>query len=124
MINKSAVLCIYLLIPLYLPFSAMAQKTDSERPKSAKTQVEHQNRALIDNADKEQKKRSEQLSAKQKRFEAMRKRYVEEDEFTEQPVYRKTKESKERPADRYADFEQKRERHRRYNEYIEQNDDD
>lgn len=33
-------------------------------------------------------------------------------------IYRKSQESRKKPKDRYEAFEQKRERHRKYNEYL------
>ncbi len=113
MINKYDLLVFAVLLSIFLPGFAVAKQPESVPVESRVRQVGETNRR--NEQDREQKK------AKQERFENTRRRYLDDAALPERRVYRRSKDNAERPMNRYEDFEQKRERHRKYNEYIEQN---
>lgn len=121
MINKHDLLLFAVLFSIFLPGLAVAKQPESFPVESRARQADESNRQYKEKMGRRNEQDQEQNKAKQKRFENMRRRYFDDAALPERRVYRRSKDNAERPMNRYEDFEQKRERHRQYNEYIEQN---
>lgn len=113
MLNRHYLLLLTILFSIFQSGLAIARQPESSPVESRSRQVGETNRR--NEQDQEQKK------TKQERFENMRRRYLDDAALPDRRVYRRSKDNAKRPMNRYEDFEQKRERHRKYNEYIEQN---
>lgn len=120
MINKNNLLVFTVLFFIFLPGFAGAEKSESVPVESGLRQDSESKRQSKERVGSRDEHGREQVSGKMDRFEVMRRRYQNDAAISERPVYRRSKGNPERPANRYEDFEQKRERHRKYNEFIEQ----
>ena len=120
MINKHDLVVFAVLFSIFLPGFAVAEKPESIPMESRLRQGSESNRQSKEKIGWRDEQGREQTKGKMNRFEAMRRRYQEDAAISERPVYRRSKGNPERPANRYEDFEQKRERHRKYNDYLEQ----
>lgn len=121
MINKHNFLLFAISFSIFLPGLAIAKQPGSIPVESGARQVGEKNRQYKEKMGRQNEQDQEQKKTKQERFENMRRRYLDDAALPERRVYRRSKDNAERPMNRYEDFEQKRERHRKYNEYIEQN---
>ncbi|MGD7033750.1 hypothetical protein [Methylotuvimicrobium buryatense] len=121
MINKHDLLLFAVLFSIFPPGLAIAKQPSSIPVENGARQAGETNRQYKEKMGRWNEQDQEQKKAKQERFENMRRRYLDDAALPERRVYRRSKDNAERPMSRYEDFEQKRERHRKYNEYIEQN---
>lgn len=117
--NKNNI--VLLAVLLSLSFSvASAQRTETGRQENGGRQIDEPNRhGKVSAGESPKQKKHEESIRKKEMFQEKHRRYLDDAKPTESRVYRKSKEGSEIPKSRYEEFEQKRERHRKYNEYIE-----
>lgn len=122
--NKREFFMLFVLCSLCLPGFVIAKQPEFVPMGSKAGRAGDSNPQAKEKASRRPEQTNKQANDKHKHFEKMRRRYLDDAGLPERRVYRRSKESEERPRNRYEDFEQKRERHRKYNEYIEQNSPD
>jgi len=120
-INKHALILFAISFSIFLPGVAIAKQPGSIPVENGARQAGETNRQYKEKMGRRNEQDQEQKKTKQERFENMRRRYLDDAALPKRRVYRRSKDNAKRPMSRYEDFEQKRERHRKYNEYIEQN---
>lgn len=122
--NKNNIVLSAVLLSLCFSV-AYAQRADTGRPKNGGRQIDESSRHGKVSADQSpEPKKYEESIRKMETFQEKHRRYLEDAKLPENRVYRKSKEGSEIPKNRYEEFEQKRDRHRKYNEYIEQLNDE